>query len=150
MVEQPKKQPNRVKDWAFKVAKATIKATLIYALYFILSPYLAPVAPLVPGLIESIELFVTVTVLLIILGDLAADTIYQCFLDAGRNLFLIAFLVFALSDGVLSLSLESYSLTVNLTAVYAILALLGVLGLAKSVLSAINFMSQRAETGVKP
>jgi hypothetical protein len=150
LVEQPKKQPNRVKDWAFKVAKATIKATLIYALYFVLSPYLAPLATLVPGLAESVELFVAVTVVLLILGDLAANTIYQCFLDAGRNLFMIAFLVFALSGGVLSLSLESYSLTVNLTVVYAILALLAVLGLARSVLMAINFMSERAETGVKP
>jgi uncharacterized ion transporter superfamily protein YfcC len=150
MVEEKKKRPNKVKEWAFKIAKATIKATLVYTLYFVLSPYLTVLSALSPGFAETIELFVAVTIVLMILSDLTANTIYQCFLNAGRALFTIAYLVFALGDGVLNVSYESFSLTVNLTAFYAIAALLGLLGLARSVLQAINFMSERAETGIKP
>ena len=150
MVEEKKKRPNKVKDWAFKVAKATIKATLVYLLYFVLSPYLTVLSALSPGFAETVQLFVAVTIVLMILSDLTANTIYQCFLNAGRALFTIAYLVFALGDGVLNVSYESFSLTVNLTAFYGIAALLGLLGLARSVLQAINFMSERAETGTKP
>jgi uncharacterized ion transporter superfamily protein YfcC len=150
MAEEKKKQPSRVKDWAFRVAKATIKATLVYALYFLLSPYLLAISSLVPGLAETIELFVAITIVLMILSDLTAGTIYQQFLNVGRALFTIAYLVFALGDGVLNVAFENFSLTIDLTAFYAIAASLALLGLAVSIMQAINFMSERAETGLKP
>jgi uncharacterized ion transporter superfamily protein YfcC len=150
MIDEKKRAPSRFRYLSFKVAKATIKAALIYALYFVLSPYLMALSSLVPGFAETAELFVAVTIVLMILSDLTANTIYQCFLNAGRALFTIAYLVFALGDGVLNISIESFSLTVNLTAFYAIAATLGLLGLARSVLQAVNFMSERAESGVKP
>jgi uncharacterized ion transporter superfamily protein YfcC len=149
MVEEKKKSPNKVRDWAFKVAKATIKATLVYMLYFVLSPYLAALSTIAPGFTETIELFVAVTIVLMILSDLTANTIFQCFLNAGRAIFTLAYLVFAMGDGVLNFKYESFSLTVNLTSFYAIAALLGLLGLARSVMQAINFMSERAESGIK-
>jgi uncharacterized ion transporter superfamily protein YfcC len=150
MVENKKKNPNKVKDWAFKVAIATIKATLVYMLYFVLSPYLAALSTVAPGFAETIELFVAITIVLMILSDLTANTIYQCFINVGRAIFMIGYLVFALGDGVLNIGLESFSLTVDLTVFYAIAGMLGLLGLARSVMQAINFMSQRAESGIKP
>ena len=119
-------------------------------MYVVVSPYLQPISALVPGLAETIELFVAVTIVLMIFGDLTAGTIYQMFFDVGRALFTIAFLVFALGDGVLNVSYENFSLTVDLTAFYAIAASLALLGLAVSIMQAINFMSERAETGLKP
>ncbi len=150
MVEEKKKQPSKVRDWAFKVAKATIKATLFYALYFVLSPYLLVISSLVPGLAETVELFVAITIVLMILSDLTAGTIYQQFLNVGRALFMIAYLVFALGNGILNIAFETFSLTIDLTAFYAIAASLGLLGLAVSIMQAINFTSERAETGLKP
>ena len=150
MVETHVKEPNRVRELAFKVAKATVKATLIYALYFFVSPYLSLLAGFVPGLSETIEVFVAVTIVLMVLGDLTANTIYQCFLNAGRAIFTIGFLAFAFGSGVFNVSLQGFSLTLDLTTVYGIVALLALLGLAKSVLQAINFMSERAESGIKP
>ena len=150
MVEEKKKSPGRVKEWAFKVAIATIKATLVYMLYFVLSPYLMALSAIAPGFTDTIELFVAITIVLMILSDLTANTIFQCFLNAGRAIFMIAYLVFVLGDGVLNIKYESFSLTVDLTAFYAIAALLGLLGLASSVMQAINFMSERAESGIKP
>jgi uncharacterized ion transporter superfamily protein YfcC len=150
MVKKNEKSPNKFRDWAFKIAKATIKATLIYIVYFLISPYLTAVSTLVPGFTETIELFVAVEIVLMLLSDLTANTIFQCFFSAGMSLFTISYLVFALGDGVLNVKLENISLTVDLTAFYAIAALLGLLGLARSVLQAVNFMSERAENGIKP
>jgi hypothetical protein len=47
-------------------------------------------------------------------------------------------------------SYQNFSLTADLTMLYTIAALLGLLGLAKAVLQTINFISERAETGIKP
>jgi uncharacterized ion transporter superfamily protein YfcC len=148
--EKKKQQPNKIKEWAFKIAKATVKAVLIYLLYFVVAPYVLLFAAFVPGLAEMIEVFVAVTVVLMILSDLTANTVYECFLNAGRALFTIAFLVFALGNGVFNVAYGGFNVTVNLTAFFLIAALLGLLGLAKSVLQAINFMSERAESGAKP
>jgi hypothetical protein len=150
MVEARKNPPNKAKEFAFKIAKATIRATLVYAFYFILSPYLLAISSFIPGLAETVELFVVVSVVLLILSDLVAGTIYQHFLNVGRALFTISYMIFALGDGVLNVAYESFSLTVDLTAFYAIAASLGLLGLAAAIMQAINFMSERAETGLKP
>lgn len=97
-----------------------------------------------------VELLIAVNVVLMILSDLTANTVYSCFLGAGRAIFTIAFMVFALGDGVFNLSYSSFTLTVNLTTIYGIVALLSLLGLARSVMRAINFMADRAESGLKP
>jgi cytochrome c oxidase assembly factor CtaG len=97
-----------------------------------------------------VELLVAVNIVLMILSDLSAKTIYGCFLSAGRAIFTIAFLVFALGDGIFNVSIQGFTLMVNLTTVYGIVALLSLLGLARSVMQAINFMSERAESGLKP
>jgi hypothetical protein len=150
MVEEMKKQPNKFKDWSVKVAKATIKGTLFYTLYFVLSPYLQAISTLIPGFTATVELFVGVTIVLMILGDLTAGTICQPFLNVGRALFTIAYLVWAFGDGFLNVAYESFSLTVDLTMFFAIAASLGLIGLSISIMQAINFMSERAETGTRP
>ena len=50
-----------------------------------------------------------------------------------------------MGDGVMSLSYESLSLTVNLTIFYGIAILLSLLGLARSILQAIEYMGKKAE-----
>ena len=142
--------PHKVREWALRVAKATVKAVLVYLLYLVVAPFLTLFAAYVSGLSEMIEVFVAVTIVLMVLSDLTVNTVYQCFLNAGRAIFTVAFLVFALGDGVFNVAYEGFSVTVNLTAFFLIAASLGLLGLAKSVLQAIHFMSERAESGAKP
>jgi len=144
------REPNKVRDLAFRIAKSATIAILVYLVYLVLAPLLISLSTVVPGLNEMVELLVAVNVVLMILSDLTAKTVFECFLNAGRAIFTIAFLVFALGDGIFHVSYQDFTLTVNLTTVYGIVALLSLLGLAKSVLQAINFMSERAETGLKP
>jgi len=145
MAKQQKKSRNLVRDVSFRVAKATVKAILIYLLYFLLAPMLAPLFEMVPGFIESIEVFVAVYIVLMILGDLTAKTVFQHFFSTARALFFMGYLLLSMGDGVFSTNYESFSLTVNLTLFYTIAATLSLLGLARTILQAINFMHEKAE-----
>ena len=145
MAKQQKKSKNLVKDVSFRVAKATVKAILIYLLYFLLAPMLAPLFEMVPGFIESIEAFVAVYIVLMILGDLTAKTVFQHFFSTARALFFMGYLLLSMGDGVFSTNYESFSLTVNLTLFYTIAATLSLLGLARTILHAINFMHEKAD-----
>ena len=144
MVEQQKRK-NVVKDVSFRVAKATVKALLVYLLYFFVAPMLSPLAGLMPGLMESIEAFVAVYIVLMILSDLTSKTVFQYFFNTARALFFMGYLLLSMGDGVFSTSFENFSLTVNLTLFYSVAVLLSLLGLARTILQAINFMHEKAE-----
>jgi hypothetical protein len=145
MVEQQKKSKNLVKDVSFRVAKASVKAILVYLIYFLLVPMLAPLFELIPGFMESLEVFVIVYIVLMILGDLTAKTVFQYFFSTARALFFMAYLLLSMGDGVFNTSYENFSLTVNLTLFYTVAVLLSLLGFARTILQAINFMHEKAE-----
>jgi hypothetical protein len=145
MAEQQPKSKNLVKDISFRVAKAAVKAILVYLLYFFLVPMLAPLFEMMPGFLESIEMFVAVYIVLMILGDITAKTVFQLFFTTAQALFFMGYLLLSMGDGVFSTSYESFSLTVNLTMFYTIAVTLSLLGFARTILQAINFMHERAE-----
>jgi hypothetical protein len=146
MVEEKKKKPrNPVRDLAFRVAKAALEAALIYVAYILLAGLLAPIFDLVPGLAASIEAFVIVYIVLMILGDLTKGTIFQHFFNTARSLFVIAYLLVSMGDSVINATYENFSLSINLTMFYAFAVVLSVLGFARSILQAINFLNERAE-----
>jgi hypothetical protein len=99
-----------------------------------------------PGLMESIEAFVAVYIVLMILSDLTSKTVFQYFFNTARALFFIAYLLLSMGNGVFSTSFENFSLTVNLTLFYTVAVLLSLLGFARTILQAINFMHEKAET----
>ncbi len=145
MAKQKTKTKNIVKDVSFRIAKATVKAILIYLLYFLLTSVLSPLFEIIPGFVESIEAFIVVYIVLMILGDLTEKTVFQHFFSTARALFFVGYLILSMGDGVFGTSYESFSLTLNLTLLYAIAATISLLGLAKTILQAINFMHEKAE-----
>ena len=145
MAEQQPKRKNLVKDISFRVAKATVKAVLVYLLYFLLSPMLAPLLEMMPDLLGSIEAFVAVYIVLMILSDITAKTIFQHFFNTARALFFVGYLLLSMGNGVFSTSYESFSLSINLTMFYTIAVSLSLLGLARCILQTINFMHERTE-----
>jgi hypothetical protein len=130
---------------AFRALKAAIKGILFYIIYFVLSQLLAPVSTLVPGLQQMIETFFIVYVVLMIVGNLTSGTIYQHFFNAAKALFVIGYMLFSLRGAVFGTSFENVSLMVDLRMFLVIAVLLSLLGLAKTVLQAINYMSEKAE-----
>lgn len=145
MVEEKKKQPNKVKDISFKVVRASVTAILMYVLYLLVASLLAPVFELVPWLAETIEAFIVVYIVLMILGDLTRGTIFQHFFNVARALFLIAYLLVSMGEGAFSVSYENFNLTINLTMFYAFAVVLSLLGLATTILKAISYLNERAE-----
>jgi len=86
-----------------------------------------------------------VYILLMIVGELTSGTIFQYFFSVAKALFVIGYLIFSLNGGILSLTFQNVSLMVDLRLFLAIAMLLSLLGLAKSVLQAVNYMSEKAE-----
>ncbi len=146
MVETNNNLKTRLKKFTFKAIKATVKGVIFYVIYFVLwTMFLAQAVALIPGLQQMIETFIMVYIVLMIIGELTSGTIYQFFFDAARALFVIGYLILSLNGGTFSVTFENVNLLVDLHVFLSIAILLSLLGLTKSVLSAINFMSEKAE-----
>lgn len=135
----------KIRNFTFKALKATVKGILFYAIYFVLWMFLAPISDMVPGFQQMIETFVMAYILLMIVGELASGTIFQYFFNVAKALFVIGYLIFSLNSGIFGLTFQNVSLMVDLRLFLAIAMLLSLLGLAKSVLQAINYMNEKAE-----
>jgi len=86
-----------------------------------------------------------VYILLMIVGELTSGTIFQYFFSVAKALFVIGYLIFSLNGGIVGLTFQNVSLMVDLRLFLAIAMLLSLLGLAKSVFQAVNYMSEKAE-----
>jgi hypothetical protein len=135
----------KIRNFTFKALKATVKGILFYALYFVLWMFVAPISYMVPGLQQMIETFVMVYILLMIVGELVSGTIFQHFFNVARALFVIGYLAFSLNGGIFGLTFQNVRLAVDLRLFLVIAMLFSLLGLTKSVLQAINYMSEKAE-----
>ena len=135
----------RVRNFTFKALKATVKGILFYGIYFVLWMFVAPISEIAPGFQQMIETFVMVYIFLIIIGELTSGTIFQYFFNVAKALFVIGYLIFSLKGGIFGLTFQNVSLMVDLRLFLVIAMLLGLLGLAKSVLQAINYMNEKAE-----
>jgi uncharacterized ion transporter superfamily protein YfcC len=145
MTEGNKDSNNRLQKFTRKALKATIKGVLFYGIYFVLSMFLAPVSEIVPGFQQMIEVFVMVSIVLMIIGELTAGTIFHHFFNGAKALFVILYLLFALNGGIVDITVQNVNLIVDIRLFLAVAILLGLLGFAKSVLQAINFLNQKAE-----
>jgi hypothetical protein len=135
----------RVRNFTFKALKATVKGILFYGIYFVLWMFVAPISEMIPGFQQMIETFVMVYILLIIVGELTSGTIFQYFFNVANALFVIGYLVFSLKGGIFGLTFQNVSLMVDLRLFLVIAMLPSLLGLAKSVFQAINYMNEKAE-----
>ncbi|RLI42046.1 hypothetical protein DRO59_05325 [Candidatus Bathyarchaeota archaeon] len=135
----------RLRRITLKILKATIKATLLYGVYFVLSMFLAPISDAVPGFQQMVETFVTVYLFLMILGEIASGTVFQHFFGAVKALFVILYLIFSLNGGVITLYFQGAQLMVDIRLFLMVAILLSLLGFAKSVLQAISFLNEKAQ-----
>lgn len=149
MVEK-KEGRNIVKEISFRIAKAAVRAILVYLIYFFLAPLLTPLFELIPGVMESIEAFVVIYIALMIISDITAHTIFEYIFKTARAFFFMAYLLLSLGNGVISTSYQNFSLTLDLTAFTAIALSLSLLNVAASILQTINFMNDKAEANSDP
>jgi len=134
-----------LKQITFKALKGTVKAVLFYVIYLVLWMFLAPISEVIPGLQQTAEAFVMMYAILIILGELTSGTVFQYFFNAAKALFVICYLIFSLSGGIFGVTFQNVNLIVDLRVLLTIAILLSLLGFAKSLLQAVNYMNERAE-----
>ncbi|MGD8545410.1 MAG: hypothetical protein PVH12_04455 [Candidatus Bathyarchaeota archaeon] len=135
----------RIRQFAGKALKATIKAVIIYVIYFVLWSFLAPVSEIIPGFQQTVEIFVMVYIILMIIGELSAGTIFNHFFNGAKALFVILYLMLSLKGGKMGMTFEGFNLVIDLRFFLIMAMILGSLGFAKSVLQAINFLNSKAD-----
>lgn len=137
-----------------RLAKALVKGLLYFVFLYVLPIFLvSQVSQFAPELFASygqlLTLFVAVIIFFIVASELTAGTIFQHAFNIGRAIILLLFFVFALDGGIVSfnLNLEGIPLGIwaDLRIFLAALIAIDLLGLAKSILQAINFLSEKAE-----
>ncbi len=135
----------KMRKVVFTIAKTVIKTAIVCIFYVILSQVLAPLSPLVPGLQQMLQTFIMVYVALMIVSNLTSGTVFQHIFGAARCGFVMAYLIVSLNSGIFDYTFGTVSLMVDLRVFLVIVMMLEILGLAKSVILAIDFVSQKAE-----
>jgi hypothetical protein len=143
--ENKKPKSSFVKGLVWKMLKATIKGIIYYVLYLLVWSFIAPLAAMVPELQTMVEAFMTVFIVLMIFGELTSGTIYQHFFNAARALFVMGYMIVSLQGGILGFNFENVSLMIDIRFFIVFALLLSLVGLAKTVLQAINYMNEKAE-----
>ncbi|MGA2310373.1 MAG: hypothetical protein ABSG57_12615 [Candidatus Bathyarchaeia archaeon] len=128
-----------------RALKATVEGVVLYVVYFLLSQFLAPLSEFVPGFQQMVETFVMVYIVLIIIAELTAGSIFQHFFNAAKALFIIAYLMVALGTGIFSMTIQGMNFVVDIHLFLLIAMLLALLGLAKSVIQTIDYINEKTE-----
>lgn len=146
MLEETKKDSQGgFRKILFRASKATIKGSIFYGVYFVLSQYMAPIFTVVPSFQQTIESFVIAYTVLLIAGELTGGTVYQHFLNVAKALFVVGYLMLSMKSGVIELTLSSITIAVDFRLILTAAVLLSLLGVAKAVLQAVDYMSEKAE-----
>jgi hypothetical protein len=145
MVAEENRISGRIRKNVPKIVKAAVKATMVCVVYFIVIQFLEPIFAMIPSLQPMIQTFVIVYVVLMIIGDLASGTLFQHVFNAAKALFAIIYLIFFLNAGIVEYTFGAVNLIVDLRLFLIVAMLLWLLGLAKAVLQAINYVSEKAE-----
>jgi len=133
------------RKFVFKAAKATIKGSLFYGAYFLLTQYMAPIFTLLPTFQQSIETFMIAYTVLLVAGELTWGTMYHHFLNVAKALFVVGYLILSMNSGIIEYNLSSIRVTVDFRLILTSAILLSMLGVAKAVLQTVSYVSERAE-----
>jgi len=137
-----------------RIVKASIKAVLYFVFLYILPKFLlSQMSELAPELFalygQYLNVFVGVVIFFVVASELTSGTIFQHAFNIGKAIILIIFFVLALNGGIVTFDLNLGEMGINIWAdlrIYlAMLITIDLLGLAKSILQAINFLSEKAE-----
>ena len=125
--------------------KAGIKAVLTYIVYFIFMLLVQPFSEFIGQYSLLIDMFFMVIIAFTFLIELFSGTIIKYMIEFSRSLFVIFYFVASLNSGIIDVSMENVSIIVNLRFFLLMLVLINVIGMAKTVLSAVNFLHEKSE-----
>lgn len=121
---------------------------LLYTLPTLLLPELAGEA--LSGYTQLLSTFAVVIVFFVVVSELLAGTIFQYALNIGKALIFMGFFIYALNGGFMAFDLPMEfgmaRIEADVRVYLAMLLTIDFLGLAKSLLQAIDFIAKKAES----
>ena len=134
-----------VKRILLRTLKAGIKAFLIYVAYVIFLLLTKPIYNFVGQYSQVIDVFFITILIFTFVSELSSGTIYQYMFGFSRELFIIFYFINVLNGGAIRMNVENIEFAVNLQFFILVLILMGVLGMARNTLGAINFLNEKSE-----
>jgi len=130
-----------------KVLKATVMGLLwFFLLYALPTLFLSElVEEVLPGYTQLLSIFAIVIVFFVVVSELLAGTIFQYAFNIGKALVFMAFFIYALNGGFIAFDLEFVHIEADLRVYLAMLLTIDFLGLAKSLLQAVDFLGKKTE-----
>ncbi|MCD6243325.1 hypothetical protein J7K06_06575 [Candidatus Bathyarchaeota archaeon] len=134
-----------VKSILLRTLKAGIKAFLIYVAYVIFLLLTKPIYNFIGRYSQVIDVFFITILIFTFVSELSSGTIYQYMFSFSRELFIIFYFINVLNGGAIRMNVENVEFSVNLQFFILVLILMGVLGMARNTLGAINFLNEKSE-----
>ncbi len=113
--------------------------------YFIFNILLFQAIPPVWGYMNQslINLFVIVLAGFTFASGFLRGTIFKYFVEGGRDLFIIGLIVYAISKGPLSLTVQNIRVEIDATFILTLFLLATSIDLARTMLSALNYLVEK-------
>jgi len=130
--------------------KAALLAVITYLPMYFLSALISPIQPFFPWYEPLTNIFAVVFIFFLVVGVFFSGTVFQYVFGVARTLVLMIFFICVLNGGIITLNVPVEGASVNImldvTVVLAMLVLVCLLGIAKNVVQAIDFVSGKVET----
>jgi hypothetical protein len=138
-----------VRKFLPKAFKAALLAIITYLPMYFLSSLISPIKPFFPWYAPLTNIFAAVFIFFLVAGVFFSGTVFQYIFGVARMLVLTVFFICVLNGGIITLTVPAEGTPVNIifdvTVVLAMLVSVCLLGIAKNVVQAIDFVSAKAE-----
>lgn len=140
-----------IRNWLIKIAPRITKAVIKGFLWFLLL-YMVPmlILSMVSAPIDFFQeyttyigVFAAIAVFFVVIAELLSKTVFQHACNIAKALVMMVFFVHALNGGFLTVNFETIRISVDLRVYLAMLLAISFLGLAKSALQTLNFLSEK-------
>jgi hypothetical protein len=131
-----------------KILKATVLGLLWFVLLYALPTLLLSefAGEVFPGYTQLFSTFAIVIVLFVVISELSAGTIFKHAFNIGKALVFMGFFIYALNGGFVAFDIEIVHVEADVRVFLAMLLAIDFLGLAKSLLQAVDFLAKKTES----
>ena len=138
------------RNLSIRILKAGVKAVLVYVAYFIFALLTRQMYELIGEYSPFIEGFFIAIAIFVFLIEFSSGTIFKYMLEFARSLFVIFYLIIALKSGIIDMNIQNVTLILNLQFFLLMLISINLIEIARTVLSAIDFLHGKAEGELQP
>lgn len=149
MVEGDRKA--RIKKVIPRILKAAISSVILYFIVYYLSSLLSPYEAFFPSYKPLTGSLTVIFIILLFAVELSYGTVFHYIFSFARSLVFLVYLVYVLNGGILPLSMlvqgTPMDIIVDVRIFLTIVIFVLVLGLSKTVLQTINFLTGKETRG---